>query len=729
MNRNAKRILAMAASLLAVACGGGGSAISLDSGSGGDIPVPPPVAESPPFRFNARIGEERWSLLADETFAVGSRLLSYAQYSADLVRRFASSGSPAAVTANCAYAGTIKVQFFDRDGNGRASAGDTIVAVMDQCGLPVLDRTATGSVRIEITAAAAQGAAVEHQATLQIVGALQLEPMAGGDNHSANRGILRGSIGSQWSESETGMQLRAASSVADDLNFTATYDGIESVDRMRRIDVSQTVRYDQATSTGTMAFSYDVSTRGGTLAVRTPIALQGDLDVVPKQMQVDIETGGNNVIRLQRGNSPTGPVIDRTYGPDSGSPRDSNSTTWSFETLRFAHDGRSAREPVSYLDQGQGLMTVASWEDTATTSAIDRACDRPVAGVSFSRADALFQRPVTPPPALSEPGGLLLLQFGRAIADTTPALQFRFADTAPSTEGSPTGPTWSVATTSVRRGSSYEIRPDEPLRKGRRYALQASANGVDWEIPPTFLDANGVDVLGTTSAIDVISTGFTLIARTGFRDTGTVSPEAPARLSAEATLRDGQSVTGYQWQQVSGSPVTLSSPGSAGTDVVIGAGPRVIGDVVLQVTITDSLGRSDRTRVIVSTGNYVASGAALYTEQGRGTTFSRRATATGPGAILYGPDPGTVSPRVAGPSDFNTGIDFSVKPAQGARLLPGRFPNAVLPGGAGSQPQLMAKVYCNTLGSPVSGSFDVLEVDYSADGPPAPAPAPAARPD
>ena len=47
-----------------------------------------------------------------------------------------------------------------------------------------------------------------------------------------------------------------------------------------------------------MAFAYDVGARGGTLAVRTPIALQGDLDVVPKRMQIDIETGNNNIIRL-----------------------------------------------------------------------------------------------------------------------------------------------------------------------------------------------------------------------------------------------------------------------------------------------------------------------------------------------------------------------------------------------------------------------------------------------
>jgi hypothetical protein len=708
-------LLGLVGALSAASCGGGGGG-GTGSGTGGGTAADPVAGlDTPTFQFSARYRETRWAELADEALQTGGRLLNYAQFATDLVHRFAASSGAAAITANCAYSGTITMQLSDRDGNARASVGDAITAVLDNCGVPALGRAATGTVRIDIQSSVSQDVTTDFLARLVVVDGLRLTGMAGGGNPGfLTPGVLRGSIGASWSEYTAGVQLRALSTTEDDLNFTATYDGIESVDRMRRIDVSQALRYDLATSTGTAAFMYDVGTRGGALRVRTPVSLQGDLDVVPRQMRVEMDIAGNQIIRLQRGTSITGPTIEQLYGSVAGAVYGTSTAVWRGEVLRLTRDIRNPAGPDTYLDQGYGVRSIASWRETAAMSDIDLACFRPVAGVSFFKADAVFQRPVVPPRALSEADGVMRLQFGRAIAESTPTLQFRFADSAEVFD--PRYPAWHVPATALRHGATYEVRPSEPLRKGRIYLLQTSTDGVAWNAPRTFVDAQGAVVSSGGAALAALGTDISFTANIAAGDTGAVSAAAPARLQVGATLLVGQTVTAYQWQQVSGAPVILSSPQRADTDVILPTGPREVDDVVLQVTLTDSRGTTDRARVVVTVGDRASAGAVKYTEIGRGAAFSRRSMTRGAGSIFYGPEAGRVLPREVGASEGGTGVSFSVTTADGARLQPGLYANAAQAAAPVALPGLISGVFCNTLGSPVSGSFEVLEVAYAADG-------------
>ena len=648
--------------------------------------------------------------MAEETSATGASLLTYAQFATDLVHRFAAPESSDPITANCAHSGRITMQLTDRDGSGRASAGDTVTAVLENCGVPALVRTATGVVRVDIQSSASQTVTTDFMARLTVVEPLHLTTPGGRNPGHQNYGVLRGSIGVQWSEDTKGNTLRAVSTTEDDLNFTGIYDGVESVDRMRRIDVSQSVRYELATGTSTIAFLYDVGSRGGVMRVRTPVTLQGDLDVVPRQMRVEIDMAGGQMMRLERATADTGPRIDLSLINAAGVTEMSGWIPWTGNLLRLADDIRNGQEPLGYTDQGYSVHAVTSWRETNVRSDIDRACLQG-SSLPYFKADAVFQRPVAPPRPLSEADGVLYLQFDRTVAAVMPTFQFQFIDNSKTID--PRYPVWNIPAVATRHGAYYEISPTEPLVKGHSYFLGASIDGSDWDTDIELLDASG-QVVFRSSAFATFDIESSLTVGIAFGDTASVSTSAPARLQARPSLAVEQWVANVQWEQLGGPPVTLSAPNDLETDVSL-PGSHEVQEALLQVTVTDSRGATDRARVIVTVGNYVTQGAALYTEVFT-SGAPRRALETGEGSIFYGPQPGVVRPRTQGPTAGGTGVAFSVTTVGGAQLQPGLYANAAFSDEPGSVPGLRSRVWCWTSGSPVSGSFEVLEVAYGLDG-------------
>ncbi len=700
-----------------VGCGGGGGS----SGSSGD--APPVVADpnAPTFTFNSSdptVIDAKTQGFMIEILGSGSSLLDYAQFTTDIAHRFAGAGSPTSVTANCAYTGQVTLQFDDRDGNGHASAGDVITATLDHCGVPALRRSVSGTLQVQIVAASPT-VDVGLQAHLVITDALKMDALQGTNVGTVQAGTLQGSMDVKWSESSTGSQLAALSSSADDLRFTATYDGVESTNSLRVIDVLRAVRYDSASISSSMAFLYNVGPRGGMLRVSTKQAFQGDLNVAPKQFVVEADAAQGWVLLAERQHptvaAPT--PVSHAVTP-AGVVRPDMTLDWG-QMLSPMTDTRLGQGVATYTDQGSSFNVLASWRGLAYQSDIDRACQQVfVAGVTPNpyHADALFQRPVAPQPSLTEPGALLKVQFGRDIATDSPSFQFRFADATELFDAS--FPIWNVSATATRYGSAYEIRPAEPLRQGREYYLQSSTDGgVSWTGDWVVRDAqNQIFMEGTEDLFDV-TTDSSLVASATQSDKATVAASTPARLRGSAALRDGQTVTGYQWEQLSGVPLHLSTPLSAETDASLDSGsPQLVGDALLQLTLTDSLGNRDRVRVLVEAGSYVSQGAALYTQTKYGLLAPQPAVSTGAGSIFYGPTAGTVSPRVLGPSEGGTGVDFSVTPANGQALALGTYANAVMSDTPGPQNGLISRVFCNTTGSPVSGSFQVLDLGYAGDG-------------
>lgn len=710
--------ISLAAMAVAGCGGGGGGGGGATDGSPPPVVVPPPAVDpdAPTFRFASRYSEGQAGELATLVLNHGSHLIDLAQFATDITHRFAATANATSITANCAYTGSITLKLDDRDGNLRASAGDSITATLTNCGVPVLARSATGTLRIDLQTVATT-ADVAFLARLAMVEPLKTAALGGGPNPGIVLPIRwSGSVGVQWTESATGSQLKATSTAEDDLRITTTNQGADSTDALRKIDVSRSAGYDTASMSSALAFVLDLSGGGGTLRVRTPQPVRGDLGVLPKQLRVELDMADSQTLRIERGpsNGSLPPLASAALVTANGTPGQSASFQWG-DFLSLMRDVRSGRALYSVSDEGFGFEVFSSWRGSALTREVDRICEQQIkAGVSNFRADALFQRPVALQPGLSEAGGLMRLQFGRAIAESTPELRLRLADTTPTID--PKLPSWHIPVSVTRRGSSYEIRPSEPLRKQRSYNLQTSFDGINWTGDRIFRDAqNGIVSQGSESVAQ-LATDNTLVAAATFSDQATVTTASPARLRGEASLRDGQAVTRYQWEQLSGPALRLSAPQAADTDATLDAGgAQPIGDALLQLTVADSLGNSDHVRVAVKAGNQATQGAALYTETGTASA-SMREMKTGAGSIFYGPAPGQVSPRVPGPAEGGTGTNFSVTPANGQRLAVGTYANAVMSTAPGPLNGLESRVFCGGEGSAASGSFQVLEVEYAADG-------------
>jgi hypothetical protein len=691
-----RRLIAALVGLAVVACGGGG-----DEGSG---PLPPGLP-----------GPDGAGDLTIRVLDEGARLLDYARFAVQLAHRFADSEAPASVTANCAYAGHITLQFADRDGDRRASPGDTVTALLSNCGVPDLARAATGTLRVDILSAS-PSVDVGLQARLTVVDSLEIVALAGGPNIGAIvPGTLLGSLGVQWSEQSTGSQLQAVSTSEDDLRFVYVDGGVTVTDRLRAIDVSQTTRYDLATISSSMSFIRD-GQRTGTLRVRTPVPFEGDLNVVPRKFTVDAEMSDGTLLRAQRDTSVTQqPIVNTLVVHPDGSNSIPFMQPWGSFVSLF-RDARGNRTIDYTSDRGGGYVVLAPWRGTPIGSEIDRICEqRTQAGVSRYRADALFQRTVAGRPGLSEPGSVLTIQFGRALAEGTAELQFRLKDAAEVIDAH--FPTWHVATTTVRRGATYEIRPREALRQGRSYYLQASDDGVNWTEERIFLDPQGQPVNLAFSGFGTVWLDNSVVASAPNSDTATVAAASPARLRSEVTLRDGQAVAHYLWRQISGEPVLLTAPEAAETDVLLPSGaPRPVGEVVIELSVTDSLGSTDRLRVALTVGDHRPAGAALYAQTGAGLLPARRGMSVGDGSIFFGPAPGQVVPRVPAATEL-PGIAAlaSITPADGGRLTVGMYAGAARNPGPG-QHGLVTQAYCNVLDSPMSGWFQVRDVAYADDG-------------
>jgi hypothetical protein len=703
------RIIGAAVAMLA-GCGGGGGGAS----------DPPPTADpdAPTFSITAFTSPVTASEEMSHAIDHVSRIQSLARFAVDLAHRFAVAPVPPIITANCAYTGRIEMRLEDLDGDGRASAGDTITASLDNCGVPRLGRAANGQIQLQLLGTG-PSAAEALRALLTIRGDLGLERLLGGPNQGLiSTGIYRGALSVEWSETATEAMTRIASAPADDLSFTSTSTPGRGVDRMQRLDILQTLSYEQARITNTFAYRLLRGSSGNSLQVRTTQDMTGDLNVAPRSFAVEAEGRDGWRFRIEPEPSGTGPGFGRTRIVDPrGGEASSRVSGLDWNDLKtLATDARTHGRFVSYSDQGAGYESLVPWHDTSVYADIDRACQQgAVAGVTSCRADALFQRPVAAQTGVTTAGFVTRLQFGRALASNTPPTLFRWTDSS-NYEESGTRP-WSVATTAERRGALFVIRAHEPLRRARAYGLEASVDGgTTWSGPQAWLDPQGGIVNLAQPIMGSAYTAMRPLVETHLSDLGLVSALVPARLRAGVTLEAGRSVRSVRWAQIAGPALRLADPSAAETEAApFTEEPRPIEDAVFQVTVTDDRGDADHARVTLKVGNRREVGAALYTETGTGWVNIRKRLETGAGSIFYGPTAGDVSPRVVGQDEGGTGTSFSVLPAWGEPLRVGLYADAVNSRTPGPQHGLVSRIYCPS-GDPVSGWFEVLEVAYAADG-------------
>lgn len=684
----------LACGLVIAGCSGGGS----DNGSE-DKPIGP------------RYSEDAAATLARDALEHSGRVLDFAQFATDIVHRFVEAGSPAAVSAKCAYAGSVALRFDDRDSNGRASAGDSLTAVLSGCGLPLMQRALTGSLRVDLLPGTGEPEThLEARVTLLDEG-VQVESWKGSNVGEVIPGKLAGSFDVRWTESADAARLDALSSVADDLRFATVRDGRAWTDRLRQLEISQTARYELASNVASVAFTLDYGSVGMDFRITSPVPLKGGLHVPPREMRIQMQLPSGQHIRIERQTIlSTVPQVSARLVEASGQVSFELVQSWRPLTS-LVRDARRASFVPTFTDVPSSVVLMP-WRG-ALAGEIDRACEQqPVAGVSTFRADALFQRPVKPQPALSDDGARVHLQFSEPLAETMPSLHFRFSDMEG--PGRPEEPNWPVATDAVRRGALYEIRLAEPLRQQRDYVLAASSNSSSWDKDLTVQFASGTVQAYPFGWVSNAYEQGSVSAFAGMADVATIAPGAPARLNSVVRLLGSASAVRYQWRQLSGPALRLTTPDAASTEAVLdGTAAVPVAKAVVQLDVTDNLGSSDRFRLVLNVGNRVEQGAALYTERAYTGFGGHRSMDVGPGSFFYGPAPGQVAVRVPALSNGGTGVNFSLRSRDGGPLVPGRYTEF------GDEPVVGGMAmgivnYC--FEDAVVGSFDLLEFQYAADG-------------
>jgi hypothetical protein len=663
------------------------------------------IGESP-----ATVG--RAQPLGDQALASAALMLQLAQFGVDVVQRVAAPGASAPAAIRCAGSGTLTLTLDDRDRSGGVSAGDIVSAVMARCGVPVLQRAATGTLRVEVLSGSPAATEPGLSARLSLGDGVVLGAAFGTPYRATTalpEATLLGSLEVRHMASDTAATLRASSSAADDLRMGALL--------WRKLAVERVVRYDDASITSTASMVLFTGNLGGQVQVSTPQPLTGDLNSQPTSGTLEARAANGRILRVKPLAGVFGFMGHDIVGA-SGQVLESGRMLWTSDSDALAWDGQrpvGSSYPVAYGGRFDRLVVP---EYNGRVSPLDayQLFGFPPTGSPLGAADVdpIFQRPVLAQPGITQAGTVLRWQLGSALLDEQPTLSFRFVDDDGANDVlSPRGP---VAANVSRKGALFLIRPVESLRHGAQYRLQASADGVQWEpaTPRTLRRRDGGTVVAEGTLLSFYTPGL-LGVNLDRQNTTVLGPDDTTELNVTVDLRLGQSLASVRWTQLSGEPLILDTPAALRTRVRYAAGtPREFGAALVMLTVVDSLGYEERTPVVVRAGDSALNSAALVTFGSLSSLPGRvfRGMAVGPGGVVMNsPSPGLVHLQVQGP--LGSRALFLAAP-DGAPLALGTYDNASFVSPVPGRPVMSCMV--SACQPPSTARFTVLDIAYAPDG-------------
>ena len=316
------------------------------------------------------------------------------------------------------------------------------------------------------------------------------------------------------------------------------------------------------------------------------------------------------------------------------------------------------------------------------------------------------------------------LQFSRPPS-VTPTLQFRFRDNGSSRAYGPV--LQDIAADVAAQGAIYVVRPSLPLRHARYYSLEFSVDGVNWFGSITVQDALRNSLI-VYSAVGSFATADSMRAVIDTSGETLTSATGSVQLSAVGSISTLRPIANYTWVQLGGTPLTISAPQSASTQVSWGEQrPSGLENVVVELTITDTAGEVETARVTVKSLDLLTAGRVLYFRSTPGDTIGGGQT------VMVGDPTGNLSsnPLNSGYVTYNyIAADFSsywflnLATADGAGLRVGAFENAVrapfhnnangleLSGSGGGCNQIVGRFEVLEIATDLSGTISRLAVDF-----------------
>lgn len=674
MNSSIRALAALfAVAAVTAGCGGGGGDSGGDSGPG---PAIDPTSATP-LTITAAMAAD----VAGLAPGIGEAVLTVAQFAVDSTRRFAVRGNTSPSTSTCPNGGLLTVTLTDRDGDGIASAGDRISVDARDCAVPVISDIVTGAVQIDLSTPTGLPAA-SLRATVNFAEGLRF------GNSATDAASLLGSVGFDWSSTSVQTILHVTASSADDLRVVASATagtGVATLtESIRQPDLTKTLKYDEARALTSMSFRYESQVLKGSFAVATPDPLRAYLNTYPEAGRVEVTGAAGSKL-----------VLTPNFTNDS-------------RQFQYAYDSNAdARGSVPWSDSVQGYLW---WDGTSALNGWNSGAysTRGFATTDFFASTAFDWT--------TSSTSSFRLQFSRPLASTTPSLFYRFADQGSS--GNDSTPTMDVAATAQVHGALVIVKPTSPLRHARRYALQASLDGMNWYTGVTVQDALGNSTSSYQWSSGYATTPDNLRALAVAQQGLLAGPSDQLSLSGLTSISAPRPIVSYQWSQVSGTPLRFSDAAAAQTTLSWGPTPPTGAErAVVRLTVADASGDTDAVDLTIQSADLSASNRVLYFRSAAGNSIGAGTTAlfaNGMAEFQESLNPGYLRASVITPG-YADWWYLDLASSDGSPLHVGAYENAIRAAFRGNQNGIDFSGNgrgCNQ----VFGRFDVLEIQTDGTG-------------
>lgn len=518
--RGMRRATAALSCLVVAACGGGG----------GEAPTVLPDREAPLSISASNVVD-----VAGAALDYGGLALAMGQVVVDWIDALAQANVSDLTTA-CITGGTQRVRLTDRDGNGRASAGDRIEVTLDACYLRPLDEAFYGSAAIELKA---PGAAQRWAGELAFGDDFGLLP--GAVNVRIEGGLRIEYAADRLSKSVHVLSVGQPFALFGQSGPTVLRDLVTGLDARRE------VRRDTARATTSMQYRLASDSLGGRIDVATSTPWRSWFECYPDAGELAITGASGSSAGLRA--SPTGAMqIDVLLsGASAGFVNGGEAV--------FLWSGAGWLPPLQ-----NGLGYVAS----------------PPADNPFKQFTEPAVTTLRPNPAPLE------WTYSRPLAaGAVSSAVFRRSFIGP---GEPWAPAEIPATVTIE-GAVLSVTPTAQLEPGDSYDLVIDGGTVG-----DLSDVFGARLLKPRFSAPV---ALTIQAVAAVGSPGLVlGPADPLPLNASTSVADGSGIVATRWRQISGPALSFSA--TNGPAVTVQAAAVANGTAVVEVEVENAAGEVDR---------------------------------------------------------------------------------------------------------------------------------------
>lgn len=521
-------------------CGGGGGASASNAGDSSPS-TPPPVGDS---RQTLLLTAENAPAAVTHGFSLAAKTLAVGQAAADLTEVAAGGDHP---DISCA-AGGLKRTLTDRDGDNRASPGDSLRVELANCWLrPMGGMSVSGVMSIDYLAPSGVG--------VVRVGTVTLESGFGWKARDIDVRI-GGSLQFEQTADRLARAVRVRSSNAP-LTWTFS-DSRESVqETITGLDCVHEARRDTARSTASLAMHVASGLLGGSFDIATPTVWRSWFGNFPDAGEVQIRGARGSNIGIRSGGDGT-------------------------ERLNVTLNSQAIGQ-VALNGTESGLL----WSATGWVSQ-----DPAHGGYSTTRVTESSFRLVTQnvPSTFKPLGTALEWSFSRPLA-ATQSLRPRFV------RYGGYRPDDIVDGKVTIEGALLTISPVSQLTPGDVYTVYLE--GVEGVVAAA--DGGGsVTLRGSDAPVAVTIRADAKIVGSDLL----LGPDSDLLLDASGSMAPGSRIASTRWRQLSGPPVTFDSPESPTTRVRPAGTAN--GSAVVEVEVVNTEGEVDRRQQTLRVVNSLA---------------------------------------------------------------------------------------------------------------------------